>query len=318
MANTAIIFPGQGAQREGMGRDFYDQFPIAQETYEAACDAIGVDLKAISFSEDDARLHLTEFTQPAILTNEIAIYRVASQELGLNPGWLAGHSLGEYAALVAAGALDFSDAVQIVHKRGELMQQAVPAGAGGMAALKLEGLLKLEAVRDTIVASDVEIANYNSDSQIVISGRASGIAAARDRLAREVPRLEFVELPVSAPFHCGLMRRIEAPFNAWLEQFECNPAAAGQVLSNFTGRPHPTIRKGIFDNLVRQISEPVRWIENMQLIENESEGEGDILEIGPGRPLGGFFLRQGFAPPPSIVTVRCLRKAAKAREPSVV
>jgi [acyl-carrier-protein] S-malonyltransferase len=315
MNQTAILFPGQGAQREGMGRDFYEEFPIARQTYEAASDAIDVDLKAISFAEDDPRLHLTEFTQPAILTNEIAVYRVACLELGLNPGWFAGHSLGEYAALVAAGALNFSDAVRIVHKRGALMQAAVPAGLGGMAALKLEGLLKVEAVRDAIVRGEVEIANYNSDSQVVISGRAAGIAAVRERLARDVPRLEFVELPVSAPFHCGMMRRIEAPFRAWLDQFDCSPLSAARVLSNFTGRPHPATREELFDNLVRQISGPVRWTENMQWIEAESDG--DILELGPGRPLGGFFLRQGFAPPPSIVTVRCLRKAAKSRGQAV-
>ncbi|MCR9144608.1 MAG: ACP S-malonyltransferase [bacterium] len=315
MNQTAILFPGQGAQREGMGRDFCEHFPIARQTYEAASEAIDVDLKAISFAEDDPRLHLTEFTQPAILANEIAIYRVACLELGLNPGWFAGHSLGEYAALVAAGALKFSDAVRIVHRRGALMQAAVPPGVGAMAALKLEGLLGLDAVRDAIVSGEVEVANYNSDSQVVISGRATGVSIVRERLKQAVPQLEFVELPVSAPFHCDLMRRIEAPFRAWLDQFDCNPAAAARVLSNFTGRPHSADREELFDNLARQISGAVRWTENMQWIAERSAD--DVLELGPGRPLGGFFLRQGYTPPPSIVTVRCLRKAAKSRAQAV-
>ncbi len=315
MKKTAILFPGQGAQREGMGRDFYEQFPIARTTYEAASDAISVDLKAISFAEDDARLHLTEFTQPAILANEIAIYRVACLELGLNADYFAGHSLGEYAALVAAGVLNFSDAVRIVHKRGELMQAAVPPGRGAMAALKLDGLLKYEPVRDAIVAGDVEVANYNSNSQVVISGEAAGVAIVRERLAADMPQLEFVDLPVSAPFHCGLMRGIETPFRAWLDQYDCNPEAATRVLSNFTGRPHPGAREALFDNLTRQISGAVRWTENMQWLYERCEDR--ILELGPGRPLGGFFLRQGYAPPQSIVTVRCLRKAAKARTQAV-
>ena len=191
------------------------------------------------------------------------------------------------------------------------MQAAVPPGVGAMAALKLDGLLELDEVRETIIACEVEIANYNCDSQVVISGRGDGIESARERLARELPELEFVALPVSAPFHSMLMRPIESAFGVYLEQFDCNAAAAGRVLSNFTGRPHPEDRDALFENLTRQISGAVRWIENMQFLHTRCPGAGEIFEICPGRPLGGFFLRQGFAPPPSIVTVRCLQKAAK-------
>jgi len=301
----AIIFPGQGSQREGMGRDFHEKYRSVRTLYEAASDLLGVDLREISFSEDDERLHLTEFTQPAILVNEIALYTALREETGFTFNLFAGHSLGEYTALVAGGAIRFEDAVKIVRRRGALMQSAVPAGQGAMAALKQENL-DLTCARPILEDHDVEIANLNSKSQVVISGMKESIDNAVTALQAEIPEMEIVPLPVSAPFHSRWMKVIEGDFGDYLKKFMIRPGGAARVLSNFTGTYHEI--DCVPDNLVRQISGPVRWIDNMNVIHAQSS---DVVEVGPGRPLGGFFVKQGFPAPPSVVTVRCLEKFVK-------
>ena len=309
---VAVIFPGQGSQREGMGADFCREYEVVRNIYAEASDAIGVDLEAISFAEDDPRLHLTEFTQPAILTNEIALLQVLRQELDFAPTLFAGHSLGEYTALVAAGALNFADAVRLVRRRGALMQSAVPAGAGAMSAVKLSPEAPspdAAACMDLVAGCGVDVANINSQFQFVISGLVGAVQAASEELLRSAPEVEIVPLTVSAPFHSRHMQEIEDEFAAYLADFPVNGVAATSVLSNFTGSYHGEEAEGVRRALVSQISGAVRWSENMRrLVADASE----ILEVGPGRPLGGFFVRAGYTPPPSVVTVRCLRKLKKA------
>ncbi len=318
MSQTAAVFPGQGSQREGMGADFCREHALAREIYQQASDAIGVDLAAISFAEDDERLHLTEFTQPAILPNEIALLEVVKAALGWAPTRFAGHSLGEYTALVAAGALDFTDAVQLVHRRGALMQAAVPAGEGAMAAVKIappeegqaQGVTAAQCM-EMALSCDVDIANINSEYQFVISGLAEPVATAGralERIARE-GEIEVVPLAVSAPFHSRHMRVIESEFGDYLKQFPLNGRKAAAVLSNYTGDYHPEDAGAVRSSLVAQISGAVRWSDNMRRLIQDAAS--NIYEIGPGRPLGGFFHRDGHTPPPSIVTLRCLRKLKK-------
>lgn len=309
---VAAIFPGQGSQREGMGADFCREYATARRIYAEASDAIGVDLAAISFAEDDERLHLTEFTQPAILTNEIALLEVLREEAGFAPSIFAGHSLGEYTALVAAGGLGFADAVRLVRHRGALMQSAVPAGAGAMSAVKLSPDAPgpgATACMERIAGHGVDVANINSRFQFVMSGLVAAVHAASDEIRRTVPEVEIVPLAVSAPFHSRHMREIEDEFAAYLADIALNGPACAAVLSNFTGRYHGDEADGVRRALVSQISGAVRWSENMRTLVADAT---ELLEIGPGRPLGGFFVREGYNPPPSVVTVRCLRKLRKA------
>lgn len=302
MGKIAAVFPGQGSQREGMGKDFYESFPTARAIYDAANETLGVDIQAISFSEEDERLHLTEFTQPAILTNEIAIYATLWEEKGLRANLFGGHSLGEYSALVAAGALQFKDALRIVRKRGALMQQAVPMGEGAMSALKMEQLLMHDF--GTIVHDcNVDVANYNSSSQIVISGLIGNIQEAERRFTAKFPGMEIFRLPVSAPFHSRLMKEIENEFSDYIKQFRIDTTLVHTVLSNFTGVYH--YGKDTYEHLIQQVSNPVKWTENMRIINQKSSF---VLEVGPGKPLGGFFYKDGYNPPPSVVTTRCMKK----------
>lgn len=299
---SAIIFPGQGSQREGMGRDFYENSATARDVYDRASLALNLDIAAISFAEDDVRLHLTEFTQPAILANEIAIFSVIREETGFQPSIFAGHSLGEYSALVACGVMQFSDALRIVRKRGALMQRALESGKGAMSAVKLENH-ETRGLAQFLEECDVEIGNYNSRSQIVMSGLAGNVQEAELRLTASFTDVEIVPLPVSAPFHSRYMKTVEPEFEDYLRQFDLNLSHAWRVLSNFTGDFHDP--EYLVQNLVRQISGPVRWVDNMRILNGHCD---EIIEAGPGRPLGGFFLRDGFAPPPSVVTLRCLKK----------
>ena len=297
---TALVFPGQGSQRAGMARDFHDEFAVAREAFAEASAACGVDLAAISFG-DEPRLNLTEFTQPCILTAEIAMLRALAAELGLEAGWFAGHSLGEYTALVAAGALPLGDAARLVRRRGALMQEAVPAGDGAMLAVIGRGL-DLAELRAALEGLEVDAANHNSSSQIVISGSASGVAEAKQRLAGKGRRL--VPLNVSAPFHSRLMREVEAKFAPDLAGAPLDAARAPRVASNYTGGLHAADAAAVRDALVRQISGTVRWVDNMRAL---SERATRIVEIGPGKPLSGFFKDVG-------VTVEAITDLAGARE----
>ncbi|NMO14587.1 PfaD family polyunsaturated fatty acid/polyketide biosynthesis protein [Pyxidicoccus fallax] len=284
----AVVFPGQGSQRPGMGADFYKQWPIARRTFEEACDAVGENLVQLCF-EKDPRLHLTEFTQPCILTMEIAAYRALVEAFGLGATVFGGHSLGEYTALVAAGAIPFADAVRLVRRRGALMQQAVPQGKGAMAALLVDDIENSGALR-IAKAAGAEVANHNSLAQVVISGTAESIDRAKRELAEALPALNFIPLQVSAPFHSSLMRSIEVEFRAYLESFERNfrPELAARVTSNFTGGFYEA--RSLTANLVQQIAGSVRWLDNMRAIGARARR---IYEIGPGAPLMKFFQTLG-------------------------
>jgi len=208
-----VVFPGQGAQRTGMGKDFYEQIAVCREAYEEASDAVGWDVAARCFN-DDEYLHLTEYTQPCILTTEIAMLRGLSALYGFAPLIYGGHSLGEFTALVAAGALPLAEAAVIVQTRGRLMQEATPVGAGGMAAVVAENL-DVETLERTIRDLPLDIANINSDRQVVISGVADSLPEAESRIMQafsDSRGLRFIRLNVSAPFHSRFMRTIEEAF----------------------------------------------------------------------------------------------------------
>lgn len=296
-----IVFPGQGSQRAGMGKDFHERFAAARAVYDEASTAAGLDLAALCFGEDE-RLGLTEFTQPAILTTEIAMWRSLTEELGVAGDLFAGHSLGEYTALVAAGVIGLADAVKLVRRRGALMQQAVPAGEGAMVAVIGEGL-ELEALRERLGGLEVDAANHNSPSQIVISGKAADVAEGKARLESDGRRC--VSLDVSAPFHSRMMRGIESPFAAELASVSLAVEAAPKVASNFSGGFHEASADAIRARLVSQIAGTVRWVDNMKALAPSS---ASVTEVGPGRPLTGFFKEIGV----TTTAVRVLRDAEKA------
>jgi [acyl-carrier-protein] S-malonyltransferase/trans-AT polyketide synthase/acyltransferase/oxidoreductase domain-containing protein len=297
---TALVFPGQGSQRVGMARDFHDEFAVARDAFADASAACGVDLAAISFG-DEQKLNLTEFTQPCILTAEIAMLRALAVELGLEADWFAGHSLGEYTALVAAGVLPLGEAARLVRRRGALMQEAVPAGEGAMLAVIGRGL-DIGELRAALEGLDVDAANHNSSSQIVISGSASGVVEAKQRLGGKGRRL--VPLNVSAPFHSRLMREVEKKFALDLAAATLDASRAPRVASNYTGGFHAADSTAVRDALVHQISGTVRWVDNMRAL---GERATRIVEIGPGKPLSGFFKDAG-------VTVEAISDLAGARE----
>ncbi len=286
-ASTGLVFPGQGSQKPGMGRDFSDAFAVSRRVYEAASDEVGIDMAALCFEEND-RLNQTEFTQPAILTTEIAMLEAARSEFGFSPQFYGGHSLGEYTALVAAGVLELAAAVRLVRERGRRMQEAVPAGEGAMAAVIGRGL-DVDAVQSACDGLTVDVANFNSPDQVVLSGAAADIKSARSRLAEAFGKaLRVVPLRVSAPFHSRLMRGIEEDFRATLASLEPAPQsdAAACVTSNYTGGFHEPQAGKLIDNLTRQIGSAVRWVDNMHAL---LETCGTVIEIGPGKPLRGFF-----------------------------
>jgi [acyl-carrier-protein] S-malonyltransferase len=308
--STTIVFPGQGTQRAGMGRDFDAWSKVARATYDEASDALGLDLRALCFA-DDERLALTEFAQPAILATEIAMFRALQSELGLDADRFGGHSLGEYAALVASGALPLADAVRLVRERGRLMQDAVPVGRGGMTAVIGDALdpASLEPALDGL---EVAIANDNARTQVVLSGLASDLPVAQQQIAAALgeERVRFVDLEVSAPFHSPLMAGIEPAFEGILDSVRdrLDEARAACVTSNFSGGFHEPDADRVLERLTRQISAPVRWRANMDAL---AEAGGRIFEVGPGRPLRGFFKTCGVEVQ-AICDVRSATRAANA------
>jgi len=286
---VAGVFPGQGAQRPGMGKDYCDNIPISRQTYEEASDALGWNVAALCFGEDE-RLNLTEYTQPCILTTEIAALRGLQSLFGFSPTIFGGHSLGEFTALVAANALPLTEAVRIVHIRGQLMQKAVPVGIGGMAAVISQDL-DLGVVRKNLTDLPLDVANANSAHQVVISGALGAFPEAEKRLQNSFAHnqgFRFVPLNVSAPFHSRFMKPIEEPFADALCKAGKNIASgnASQVTSNFSGQFHADRAEDIIQCLVSQLSNTVRWIDNMKSIAAKTD---KIYEIGPSRPLRDFF-----------------------------
>ncbi|NOT47289.1 MAG: ACP S-malonyltransferase [Acidobacteria bacterium] len=284
MAKIAYIFPGQGSQAVGMGKDLFDNFAAAREVFEQADDALGFSLSEMCFAGDEADLQLTANTQPAILTASLAAYRAMLSEGFAKPDFVAGHSLGEYSALVAAGVLDFADAVRTVRKRGTYMQEAVPVGVGAMAAI-----LGLNA--ETVEAGCVEAANgqvcspanINSPAQLVIAGNAEAVDRACDVL-KEKGAKRAIKLNVSAPFHCALMMSAQERLAEDLRALEYS-GFEFPVFHNVDAEPNSESTV-VADRLTRQVSSPVRWL---QTVENMfAAGVEKFIEVGPGKVLTGL------------------------------
>ncbi|MGD0279168.1 MAG: ACP S-malonyltransferase [Smithella sp.] len=287
--NVAVVFPGQGSQRHGMGKDFCEQIPVCRQTYEEAADALGWDVSAMCFGEDE-RLNLTEFTQPCIVTTEICMLRGLTKLYDFAPDYFGGHSLGEFTALVAAGVMSLAETLKIVQTRGKLMQEAVPVGVGGMAAVISENI-DIDMLEKAMQGLVADVANINSTNQVVISGELPALDETEKRLTQIFPAeksFRFIRLNVSAPFHSRLMKSIENRFSDTLEKFGKNsdPRNAVHVTSNFTGGFHFNDISDIRKNLVNQLSHTVHWRKNMQSLAEKTQ---EIYEVGPARPLRDFF-----------------------------
>jgi len=286
---AAVVFPGQGAQRPGMGKDFYDNVPASRKVYEEASQALGWDIAAMCFG-DDERLNLTEFTQPCILTTEFAMLRAMQTLFGFLPVLFGGHSLGEFTALVAAGALPLSEAVQIVQIRGRLMQEAVPVGIGAMAAV-ISDNIDIELVCLALKDLPIDVANINSANQVVISGEAGAMPEAETRLQEGLAKngpFRFILLNVSAPFHSRFMSTIVEPFGDTLRTVgkKMDHERSITVTSNFRGGFHSGLYEDLINNLVSQLNHSVLWVNNMKSLASPASA---IYEVGPGRPLRDFF-----------------------------
>lgn len=287
MSKTAFIFPGQGSQYSGMGKEFAENFPIARQVFEEADDALGFKLSSICFSGSDEELRLTANTQPAILTASIATLRVVEQETGLKADYLAGHSLGEYSALVCSGALAFADAVKTVRARGTFMQEAVPVGTGSMAAmLSIEQDLLEEVCREAAEGDIVAPANFNSPGQIVIAGSTAAVARAIE-IAKGRGFRKAMLLPVSAPFHCALMKPAADRLSAVLDSISVN-AMLLPVVANATATPNQD-KEQVKPLLVTQVCAPVLWEQSVNAM--AALDVSRFIEIGPGKVLSGLVKR---------------------------
>lgn len=281
---TAFLFPGQGSQAVGMGKNLFEQFPVARKTFDEADEALGKKLSQLCFEGPEDQLRLTENTQPAILTVSVAAWRVLDEK-GLKPGFVAGHSLGEYSAHVAAGTISFVDAVRTVRNRGKYMQEAVPVGTGAMAAILGMNLDAVGAVcGDAAQAEVCEPANINSPDQIVISGHAAAVERAV-KLAQERGARRAILLPVSAPFHCSLMKPAQERLAADLQKLNFS-APKIPVVSNVYAKPVEDAESSR-EALVRQVPGSVKWSESMQLL--ISRGVQTFIEVGPGKVLCGLM-----------------------------
>lgn len=280
----AFVFPGQGSQYVGMGKDLFDRYAEARETYLEANEALGFDLAAVCFTGPEEILKKTAITQPAILTTSIAVLRVLQAVGDLRPAVSAGHSLGEYAALVAAEALSFKDAVKVVRKRGEFMEASAPEGSGGMAAILGLEREKVEAVCRETTGGIAEVANYNSPGQIVIAGETGALEQAM-AMAREKGAKRVVPLPVSGPFHSSLMAPAGEKLAGILAEINIQTPRI-PVLANISGDFVRTAEE-IRDSLIKQVSGSVRWEDSV--LRMSANGVTHFIEVGPGRVLSGLI-----------------------------
>lgn len=282
---TAFVFPGQGSQYVGMGRDLWENFDEVKALYEEASSALGYDVKALSFEGPKEELNKTFRTQPCLLTASIAAHTVLTLR-GIAPHVVAGHSLGEYSALVAAGAIPFKDAVEITEKRGQFMQEAVPEGKGLMAAIIGLGRVKMDEICLSVESGYVSPANYNCPGQIVIAGEKAGVEEAM-KLAKEAGAKRALPLAVSAPSHCALMISASDRLEALLNTIEMGEPAVPLV--NNADAMFLVNAGKIKISLIKQLNSPLLWEDSIRNIVNK--GVGTFIEVGPGKVLSGLIKR---------------------------
>jgi [acyl-carrier-protein] S-malonyltransferase len=282
----AFIFPGQGSQKVGMGKALAEAFPICRDTFEEADAALGEPLARLCFEGPEDRLALTENQQPTILTVSVAACRLLAS-LGITPAFVAGHSLGEYSANVAAGTFGFTDAVRIVRRRGQYMQEAVPVGTGAMAAIiGLDAALVAQACEEAAEGQVVSPANMNGGGQIAISGARAAVERAGER-AKALGAKRVVPLSVSAPFHCALMKPAEERLAPELRALPVSDPRV-PIVANVDAEPKRSAGAAI-EALVHQVSAPVRWEDVLRRL--ASEGVTTYVEVGPGNVLSGMVRR---------------------------
>lgn len=282
MTKRAFLFAGQGAQYFGMGRELYDQYELVRSTFDEASQVLGYDVRAL-IDQDEEKLNQTRYTQPAILTTSVAIYRLLADK-GIEPDMVAGLSLGEYSALVAAGALDFKTAVALVAKRGSFMEEAAPAGSGKMVAvLNAEVSLIEEVCQEASAIGVVSPANYNTPSQIVIGGEVAAVDKAVE-LLKDAGVKRLIPLNVSGPFHTALLRPASQRLAEVLETVEFS-----DFVRPLVGNTEATVmeKEGVRELLTRQVMEPVRFYDSIAKM--QEAGVTEFVEIGPGKVLSGFI-----------------------------
>lgn len=286
--NIAVVFPGQGSQSIGMLADYAEVWPQVEETFKQASDLLDVDLWDIVCNGPVEKLNQTEITQPVMLAADIAVMRVMAQQCMLTPFVFAGHSLGEYAALVAAESISFDDAVKLVAKRGQLMQQAVPAGEGAMAAvigLADEAIINICQQTSADSGLVVDAVNFNSPGQVVIAGNTAAVEQAGEAL-KEAGAKRVLPLPVSVPSHSILMQPAAEQLAEFIQTVEMSTPSI-QIIHNYDAKSHDT-PEHIRDALIKQLYMPVRWTETVAII---SDGADAIVECGPGKVLAGLSRR---------------------------
>ena len=285
--SLAFVFPGQGSQSLGMLAELGAEHSLVLDTFKEASDALGYDLWAVTQNGPAEELNRTDITQPAILTASIALWRLWLAEGGKRPGFVAGHSLGEYSALVAADCLSLADAVKLVERRGQLMQEAVPAGQGAMAAiLGLDDAVVLKACADAAEGDVVSAVNFNSPGQVVIAGAKAAVERAM-ALCKEAGAKRALPLPVSVPSHCELMRPAAERFAESIEAIDWKmpSIALVQNVSAGVAADLSTLKR----DLLEQLYKPVRWVESVQTL--AANGPVDLVECGPGKVLAGISKR---------------------------
>ncbi|VAV85177.1 Malonyl CoA-acyl carrier protein transacylase [hydrothermal vent metagenome] len=289
MNNIAYIFPGQGSQKVGMGKDLFDNYEVAREVYKEANEVLGFDLAKLCFEGPKEELDKTENTQPAILATSIAALRVLDKERKIEPSFVAGHSLGEYTALVCAGVLEFADALRLVRLRGQFMQEAVAEGEGAMTAvLGLDSEKIWDICKDACTDDEAVVpANINSPVQVVISGHKAAVERA-GAAAKEAGARRIIALPVSVPSHSPLMKPAAEKLAVELKKIKLNDFKVALV-SNVEAAP-VNIADSVPDLLVRQLTNPVRWVEIVQGLKDDGKIQV-IVEIGPGKVLTNLIHR---------------------------
>lgn len=286
MVDVVFMFPGQGSQVVGMGKDIFEQFKEVKHTFQEASDALGFNMELLCFEDTEGKLRLTEFTQPAILTLSIAIHRVIEKVANIKSALVAGHSLGEYSALVSLGALSFSEALKAVHFRGQAMQRAVPVGVGAMAAyLGNSGNVIPDICKEVSTQNEVvEVVNFNSPGQLVLSGHKVAVAKVCELIA-EKKLGKAKELPVSAPFHSSLMKAAAEEMTQFLSSVSIHDFS-GKIVANVDAEIH-TSKTYTKEILVRQIASAVLWTQSLETI-NKAFPQSTWIEVGPGKVLQGL------------------------------